>query len=66
MPCLGYLRKVTFKVKLAVIQKRVFLFSVKKNACFNYREFDLEGDLLGLPNTWYLSAQSFITLLKLV
>ncbi len=36
----------------------VFLFSVKK------RVFDLEGDLLGVPHTWYLSAQS--TLLKLV
>ncbi len=43
----------------------VFLFSVK-NACLNYREFDLEGDLAGVPHTWYLSAQSFITLLKLV
>ncbi len=28
--------------------------------------FDLEGDLVGVPHTWYLSAQSFITLLKLV
>ncbi len=26
----------------------VFLFSVK-NACLNYREFDLEGDLVGYP-----------------
>ncbi len=43
----------------------VFLFCVK-NACLNYREFDLEGDLVGVPHTWYLSAQSFITLLKLV
>ncbi len=43
----------------------VFLFSVK-NACLNYREFDLEGDLVGVPHTWYLSALSFITLLKLV
>ncbi len=25
----------------------MFLFSVKKNACLNYREFDLEGDHLG-------------------
>ncbi len=40
-------------------------FLVWKNACLNYREFDLEGDLVGVPHTWYLSAQSFITLLKL-
>ncbi len=39
---------------------------VKKNACLNYREFDLEGDLVGVPHAWYLSAQSFITLSKLV
>ncbi len=44
----------------------VFLFGVKKNACLNYREFNLEGDLAGVPQTWYLSAQSFIILLKLV
>ncbi len=44
----------------------MFLFSVKKNACLNYREFDLEGDLVGVPHTWYLSTQSFITLIKLV
>ncbi len=43
----------------------VFLFSVKK-ACLNYREFDLEGDLVGVPHTWHLSAQSFLRLLKLV
>ncbi len=43
----------------------VFFFSVK-NACLNYREFDLEGDLVGVPHTWYLSAQSFIILLRLV
>ncbi len=43
----------------------VFLFSVK-NACLNYREFNLEGDLVWVPHTWYLSAQFFITLLKLV
>ncbi len=39
----------------------VFLFSVK-NACLNYLEFDLEGDLVGVPHTWYLLAQSFLTL----
>ncbi len=43
----------------------VFLFSVK-NACLNYRGFDVEGDLVGVLHTWYLSAQSFITLIKLV
>ncbi len=41
-------------------------FLVWKNACLNYREFDLEGDPVGVPHTWYLSAQSFIRLLKLV
>ncbi len=41
-------------------------FLVWKNACLNYREFDLEGDLVGVPHTWYLSAQYFIRLLKLV
>ncbi len=34
--------------------------------CLNYREFDFKGDLGAVPHTWYLSAQSFITLLKLV
>ncbi len=38
---------------------------VWKNACLNYREFDLEVDLVGVPHTWYLSAQSFITHLQL-
>ncbi len=32
---------------------------------YEKREFDLEGGLVGAPHTWYLSAQSFITLLKL-
>ncbi len=41
-------------------------FLVWKNACLDYREFDLEGDLVGVPHTWYLSAQSFTRLLKLV
>ncbi len=44
----------------------VFLVGVKKNACLNHREFDLEGGLVVVPHTWYLSAQSSITLLKLV
>ncbi len=26
----------------------VFLFSVKKNACLNYREFDLAGGFVGV------------------
>ncbi len=30
----------------------VFLFSVKKRG-LNYRDFDLEGDLVGVPHTWY-------------
>ncbi len=37
-------------------------FLVWKKACLNYREFDLEGDLVGVPHTWYLSVQSFIRL----
>ncbi len=41
-------------------------FLVWKNACLNYREFDLEDDLVGVPHTLDLSAQSFIRLLKLV
>ncbi len=41
-------------------------FVVWKNACLNYREFDLEKDLVGEPHTCYLSAQSFIKLVKLV
>ncbi len=44
----------------------VFLFKCEKNACLNYREFDLEGDLVGVPHTWCLSAQSINRLLKLV
>ncbi len=41
-------------------------FLVWKNACLNYREFGLEDDLVGVPNAWNLSAQSFIRLLQLV
>ncbi len=44
----------------------LFLFSLKKNVCLSNREFDLEGGLVGVPHAWYLSAQSFMTLLKLV
>ncbi len=43
----------------------VFLFSVKK-CVFELSQAYLEGDLVGVPHTWYISAQSFITLLKLV
>ncbi len=39
-------------------------FLVWKNACLTYREFDPEGYLVGVPYTWYLWGQSFITLLK--
>ncbi len=41
-----------------------FHFSSEKT-CFNYREVDLEGGLFGVPHTWYISGQSFITRLKL-
>ncbi len=41
-------------------------FLMWKYACFNNREFDIEGDLVGVPHTCYLSGQSFITPLKLV
>ncbi len=36
------------------------------NVFFNYREFDLEGDLVGVPYTRYLSSQSFIILLNFI
>ncbi len=48
------------------IYDRYYIRKSEKNACLNYREFDLEGDLVGVPHAWYLSAQSFIILLKLV
>ncbi len=38
---------------------------MRKHACLNYREFDLESDLVGTPHSENLSDQSFITLLKL-
>ncbi len=41
-------------------------YYIRTHVCLNYREFDLEVDLVGVPHTWYLSAQSFIRLLKLV
>ncbi len=51
-----------------IIKEHMYIcsFLVLKNACLNYREFDLEGDLVGVSHVWYLSTQSFITLLKLV
>ncbi len=30
-------------------------FLVWKNACLNYRDIDLETDLVGVPHAWYLS-----------
>ncbi len=51
-----------------IIEEHMYMcsFLVWKNACLNYREFDLEDDLVGVPHTWYLSAQSFKTLLKFI
>ncbi len=43
----------------------VFLFRVK-SACLNYREFDLDGDLVVVPHTRHISAQSIKTCLKAV
>ncbi len=43
-----------------------FIFKCEKNTFSNCHQFDLEGDLVGVPHTWYLSAQSFITLLTLI
>ncbi len=34
-------------------------------ARINYREFDHEGGLVGVPNTWYLSELPFATPLEL-
>ncbi len=49
------------------IRTHVYVFLVRvKKAVLNYREFNLEGNLVGVPHAWYLSTQSFITLLKLV
>ncbi len=48
-----------------VAEKMPFYTVSMKKRVLNYREFDLEGDLVGVPHTWYLSAQSFIRLLKL-
>ncbi len=44
----------------------VFLFSVKKTRVWVIASLTLKVTLGGVPHTWYLSAQSFITLLKLV
>ncbi len=44
----------------------MFILSVKKNTSLNYREIDLEDELVGVPHTWYLSAWTSITLFKLV
>ncbi len=45
---------------------KMYSFFVQKNACLKYREFDLDDDPVGVPHTWNLSVQPFITLLKLV
>ncbi len=56
-----YIRQILYKNTCVCV-----LFWCEKNACLNDREFDLEGDLVGVPHAWHLSAQSFTTLLKLV
>ncbi len=46
-------------------EKKVQMMGLR--AHLQFAQFDdLEGDLVGVPHTWYLSAQSFIRLLKLV
>ncbi len=37
-----------------------------RNDCLNFREFNLEGALVGVPHTWYLWAQTIKTCLKRV
>ncbi len=51
-----------------IIKEHMYMcsFLVWKKSCLNYREFDLEDDLVGVPNAWNSSVQSFITLFKLV
>ncbi len=65
-----YMRQILYKntclLFLIVYCSNICSFLVWKNACLNYREFDLERDLVEVPHTWYLCAQSFITLFKLV
>ncbi len=39
-------------------------FLVWKNACLNYREFNLEGDLVGVPHTWYFVGPVFHLIIK--
>ncbi len=43
----------------------VRLPSESEERVFKYREFDLEGDLVGEPHTWFLSGLSSVTRLKL-
>ncbi len=51
-----------------IVQEHMYMssFLVWKTACFNYREFDLEDDLVGVPHTCDLSGQSFKRQFKLV
>ncbi len=39
-------------------------FLVWKNACLNYREFDIEGDLVGAPHTWFFIGPVFHNIIK--
>ncbi len=41
-------------------------FLVCKSECLNDREWDLEDELVVVPHTWYLLAQSLKTCLKRV
>ncbi len=56
----------TYMWQISCYNKCIYVsLQCEKNACFNYREFDLKGDPARIPHTWYLSGQSFIPLLKL-
>ncbi len=58
----GCVRDTTYIYDRYYIRTHVYvlLFSVKKNACLNYREFDLDVDLIGVPQTWYISIKTFL------
>ncbi len=58
--------KVWNNVRCSVITQVYLFYWIVKSTCFNYRDFDLEDDLVGVSHTWYLSGQSIIALLKLV
>ncbi len=59
------LNKIWYDIYFVITRVYMFLL-IEKNYEFSYREFDLKDDLEGVPRTWYLPNQSFITLLKLV